>query len=79
MAAAQVENAKATLKNAQDQLAKQEKSYALDPKSISRDALDNARNAEKIAATNLQVVQKQYDLIKAGAWSYDIRKSAKAI
>ena len=77
VAAAQVENAKATLKNAQDQLAKQEQSYELDPKSVSRDALDNARNAGKVAATNLDVVQKQYDLTKAGAWSYDIDNQEK--
>ncbi|MGO8865503.1 MAG: HlyD family secretion protein [Alphaproteobacteria bacterium] len=75
--AAQVENAKATLKNAQDQLAKQERSYALDPKSVSLDALDNARNAEKIADTNLRVVQKQYALTKAGAWIYDIQNQEK--
>src|SRR5450631_3066484 len=41
---AQVDNAKATLKNAEDSLAKPERSYAIDPKSVSRDALDNARN-----------------------------------
>ena len=77
VAQAQVENAKANLKNARDQLAKQEHSYAIDPQSISRDALDNARNAEKIADTNLSVVQKQYDLTKAGAWVYDIENQEK--
>lgn len=77
VAQAQVENAKANLKNARDQLAKQEHSYAIDPQSISRDALDNARNAEKIADTNLSVVQKQYDLTKAGAWVYDIQNQEK--
>ena len=77
VAVAQVENAKASLRNADDQLAKQERSYALDPKSISRDALDNSRNAEKIADTNLKVVQKQYALTKAGAWSYDIQNQEK--
>jgi HlyD family secretion protein len=77
VAEAQVDNAKAGLKNAQDQLAKQERSYAIDPKSVSRDALDNARNAEKIAATNLQVVENQYRLTKAGAWIFDIRNQDK--
>jgi HlyD family secretion protein len=72
VAAAQVENAKATLKSAQDERAKQEHAYAIDPHSVSLDALDNARNAERIAATNLVVVEKQYALTKAGAWSYDI-------
>ena len=77
VAAAQVDNALATLKNAQDQLAKQEQSYAIEAKSVSRDALDNARNAEKMAATNLEVVQKQYSLTKAGAWEYDIRNQER--
>jgi HlyD family secretion protein len=77
VASAQVGNATAGLKNAQDALAKQEQSYAIDPKSVSRDVLDNARNAEKIAATNLDVVQKQYSLTKAGAWVYDIQNQEK--
>lgn len=77
VAAAQVDNAKATLKNADDQLAKQERSYSIDPKSVSRDALDNARNAQKIAATNLEVVSRQFDLTKAGAWSYDIENQER--
>ncbi len=77
VATAQVENAKATLKNAQDVLAKEERSYRLDSKSVSLNDLDNARNAEKIAATNLEVVQKQYALTKAGAWIYDIQNQEK--
>ena len=51
---------------------------SIDPRSVSMDALDNARNAEKIAATNLEVVEKQYRLTKAGAWIYDI-KTRKSI
>jgi len=77
VATAQVDNARATLKNADDQLEKQERSYALEPKSVSRDALDNARNAQKIAATNLEVIAKQYALTKAGAWIYDIQNQEK--
>ncbi|HLN48185.1 MAG TPA: HlyD family efflux transporter periplasmic adaptor subunit, partial [Steroidobacteraceae bacterium] len=77
VAAAQVVNAKASLKNADDQLAKVERAYSVEPKSVSRDALDNARNAVKIAATNLDVVEKQYALIKAGAWTYDIQNQEK--
>ena len=79
VAAAQVDNAKAGLKNAEDQLAKVERAYSIEPKSVSRDALDNARNAEKIAATNLEVVEKQYALIKAGAWTYDIQNQEKTV
>lgn len=73
VAEAQVDNAKATLKNARDQQTKQERSYAINPKSVSLDALDNARNAEAMAETNLKVVEKQYALTKAGAWIYDIQ------
>lgn len=74
---AQVENAKASLKNAQDVLDKEEQSYRLDPQSVAKNDLDNARNAAKVAAANLEVVQKQYDLTKAGAWIYDIENQEK--
>jgi HlyD family secretion protein len=73
VAKAQVENANAGLKSVRDQLEKQQQSYALNPKSVSRDTLDNAENAVKVAKTNLEVVRRQYDLTKAGAWTYDIR------
>jgi len=77
VANAQVQNAQANLKNAQDALAKQEHSYEMDHRSISMDALDNARNAEKIASTNLEVVQKQYALTRAGAWIYDLQNQER--
>ncbi|HKN09621.1 MAG TPA: biotin/lipoyl-binding protein [Pseudomonadota bacterium] len=77
IAAAQVDSAQATLKNAQDQLEKQERSWSIEPKSVSRDVLDNARNAQKIAAANLEVAEKQYTLTKAGAWIYDIQNQEK--
>lgn len=77
VAAAQVQNAQATLRNAADALAKQQRSYEMDPRSISMDALDNARNAQKIAATNLQVVQRQYELTRAGAWVYDVENQER--
>lgn len=72
IAAAQVDNAAATHKSAADTLAKQEQAFAIDPRSVSRDTLDTARNAEAIAATALKVAQRNYALIHAGAWSYDI-------
>jgi HlyD family secretion protein len=75
---AQVLTAEAQLKNASDQLAKQQRSYDMDPKSVSADALDNARNAEKIAASNLKVTQRQYELTRAGAWIYDIQNAERA-
>ena len=77
IAAAQVENAQASLKSAQDQLARQERSYAIDPKSVSGLILDTARDAAEIADTSLKVAQKQYALTKAGAWSFDIRNQER--
>ncbi len=73
VASAQVESAKASLKSAQDSLSKLDRSYQLAPQSVSLDALDTARNAQKVAAANLDVVQRQYDLTRAGAWVYDIQ------
>ena len=74
---AQVIYARAQLKNAQDELEKQDASYQLDPKSVSKYTLDDARNAVKVAAANLKVVQRQYELTRAGAWIYDIRNQEK--
>src|SRR5208282_2130812 len=75
--AAQVENARATVKTAEDTLAKQQRSYDMDPRSVSMDALDNAKNAAKVAATNLKVAERQYELTKAGAWVYDIQNQQR--
>jgi len=74
---AQVENARATLKNARDQLTKQQRAYEMDARAISADALDNAKNAESIAAANLKVSEEQYSLTKAGAWVYDIQNAER--
>lgn len=77
VARAQVEMASASLKSAQDQLDKQQRSYALEPKSVSRDTLDNAINTVKVAKANSDVVRRQYELIQAGAWIYDIKNQEK--
>lgn len=74
---AQVLAAQATLKTAQDELDKQQAAYNLDPKSISKDALDSAANAVLTATTNLEVARKQRDLTKAGAWIYDINNQER--
>jgi HlyD family secretion protein len=76
---AQVVAATATLKNARDQYEKQKSSYDLDPNSVSKDSLDSAENAFKIAEANLVVAQRQYDLTLAGAWEYDIRNQEKQV
>ena len=77
VAEAQLEAARANLKSVQDQFDKQMKSYELDPKSVSKDALDNVSNALKMAKANLDVTQKQYELTKAGAWIYDIKNQER--
>jgi len=77
VAAAQVESGKATLKNAEDELQKREQAYALDAGAISRDQVDDAINAAKMAEANLALEEKQYNLTKAGAWIYDIQNQER--
>ncbi len=77
VARAQVEMANASLKSARDQMAKQQRSYELAPESVSRDALDNAINAVKVAGANLDVVTRQFELTRAGAWVYDIKNQER--
>jgi len=74
---AQVVAAQAALKTAQDALDKQKAAYELNPKSVSKDALDSAANAVATAQANLDVARKQRDLTKAGAWIYDINNQER--
>jgi len=74
---AQVTSAEASLKTAQDTLQKTEAAYEIDPRSVSKAALDDAINAAAVAETNLQVAKRQYELTKAGAWIYDIRNQER--
>ncbi|OGT08050.1 MAG: glycosyl hydrolase family 18, partial [Gammaproteobacteria bacterium GWE2_37_16] len=73
VAKAQFDYAKANLKNVIDQLNKVKQSYKINPKSVSKNVLDNAINAVKIAKENLKVAEAEYNLMKAGAWEYDIK------
>ncbi len=77
VASAQVGSAAASLKTAQDQFDKQRTSYALNPKSVSKNDLDNAEHSVKVARANLEVARRQYELTKAGAWIYDIRNQER--
>jgi HlyD family secretion protein len=77
VARAQVDMATASLKSANDTLAKQQQSFDIAPQSVSKDALDNAINAAKVAKANLDVVTRQYELTKAGAWVYDIKNQER--
>jgi len=77
VAEAQVAAAQATLKTSQDELEKQQIAYDLNPKTISKDALDSSLNAVATAQANLEVARKQRDLTKAGAWIYDINNQER--
>lgn len=77
VADAQVAAAEATLKTAQDALQKVQAAFEIDPRSVSKDALDSALNAAAVAKANLIVAQKQNDLTKAGAWIYDIQNQER--
>jgi len=77
VAEAQVVAAEAALKTAEDELSKQRTAYEMDPRSISKDALDGAINAAALAKANLDVAERQRDLTKAGAWSFDIRNQER--
>ncbi|MEN6621953.1 MAG: biotin/lipoyl-binding protein, partial [Smithella sp.] len=75
----QVELAGANLKTSQDQLEKQRRSYELDPRSLSKNDLDNAVNAVKVARANVDVARKQYLLSQALLYKYIIRSAAESI
>jgi HlyD family secretion protein len=77
--AAQVELAQANLRTARDTYDKNERSYEIEPRSVSKDALDSAANAAKVAKANLDVAQRQYELTKAGAWVYDVRNQERQV
>jgi HlyD family secretion protein len=72
IAESQVALARANSKAAVDQYEKDRASFDSDPKSISKTALDTAEDSVAQAAAALDVAARQYDLTKAGAWSYDI-------
>jgi HlyD family secretion protein len=79
VARAQMEAASASLRQVRDQLAKQRQSVEIDPRSVSRDVLDTAENAVRIAEANLEVARRQYELTRAGAWSYDVQNQERAV
>jgi HlyD family secretion protein len=70
--------AEANLKVARDQYDKDRASYDIDPKSISKDVLDTADDAVNQAGRP-GVARTQYELTKAGAWSYDIDQPGEAV
>jgi HlyD family secretion protein len=69
---AQVDAAAAALKLSQDSYSKLLGASELGPDLVSKDQLDTASNGVRVAAANLAVTRRQYELAKAGAWKYDI-------
>jgi HlyD family secretion protein len=77
IASSQVDLADASLKVARDQYDKLRTSYDIDPRSISKNVLDTAQDTLSQAVAALEVARKQYELVKVGAWSYDITNQQK--
>jgi HlyD family secretion protein len=69
----QVELASANLKSFQDQLNKQRESHELEPRSVSKNDLDNAENAVNVAKATKEVAQKQYELAQTLLAKYTLK------
>jgi HlyD family secretion protein len=72
IATAQVGLAESNLKLARGQYDKDRAAYDLDPRAIVKNLLDTAEDTVLQATAALDVARKQYELTKAGAWSYDL-------
>ncbi len=77
IAAAQVTLAETGLKVASDQYDKDLAAHDLAPKAISQDVLDTAKDTVSQAAAALGVANRQFELTKAGTWSYDLANQQK--
>jgi len=79
VSSAQVTAAEAAVKMASDTLQKDQAAYEMDSRAVSKDTLDSAINSAAVAKANLLVARKQYELTKAGAWSYDIQNQERQL
>lgn len=82
VAKAQEDVAAASRQLAAAQYEKLQHASGINPGAVSRDALDNAANALRVAEAGLALAHRQYMLTKAGAWSFDIanqEQQAKAL
>jgi HlyD family secretion protein len=77
IAKAQLDLAQANLKTAQDQYSKQKHLADIDAKLISRDVLDAAADAVKVNEANVALATRQFELTRAGAWSFDVETQDK--
>jgi HlyD family secretion protein len=73
VAVSQLDQARANLRTLVDQRDKLERSAGLDPRSVSRESLDQAIDAAKAGEAAVAVAARQLELTRAGAWTYDIQ------
>ncbi len=73
VAQAQQVAAEAVARQARDTYDKQRRAYAIDARAVSRDALDTARDAWRVADANRKTAVRNLQLVRAGAWVYDLR------
>ncbi len=73
VAQAQQVAADAAARQARDSYDKQRRAYGIDPRAVSRDVLDTARDAWRVADANRKTALRNLQLVRAGAWIYDIR------
>jgi len=76
VAAAQLDQAEANLKTAADQRDRLQASARLDPRSVSKEALDAAVDSADAAGAAVSLGRRQLELVRAGAWGYDIQSQA---
>jgi HlyD family secretion protein len=78
VARAGVGAAEASLRQVSDQRDKLRRSAELDARSVSAEQLDTAENAVRVAAAGLEVARRQFELVQAGAWRYDLENQQRA-
>jgi HlyD family secretion protein len=76
VAEAQLAATEASAKLARDSYDKQQRGFDMDASAVTRDTLDTARNAWLVADANRATAQRQLELARAGAWTFDIRNQA---
>ena len=76
VAESQVASASAAAFAQRNAFDKQKRAAEIEPRAVSRDALDAAHDAWQLAQAGLATAQRQLDLVRAGTWSADLRVQA---
>ena len=75
-AKAQINASRAALKTSEDAYQKQKAAFDIDPRAVSKDALDGAKDAVGLAGANLEVSQRQYETAASLLSKYQIHSLA---